>query len=182
MRRGKWVLWAAAVLFMLAQPGSHGAKAPVEEETPHSPENVVETTEEQRLNKGAQVYQTMFFLRCGHSVSRRTDAAEEAVGKTFEETRSYYGLWTIRTLTPDRVEMDREINLYCPMHQVLCLDEAGQLLLCENRYGDGMAICRVFETDTQNIEEEMRQRLIAGEGFDSEEAAVKWLQEMGLMP
>lgn len=133
-----------------------------------------------RIDADAQVYQTMYFTRCGHSVSRRTDAAKQVQGADFDQVRSYYEMWTVLELTENRVEMERQIALFCPMHKVLSLTEAGQVVLSENRYGDGMAILKTYDAVIKD--EETRNLLIAGQGFDSEEMADLWLQEREVLP
>lgn len=75
--------------------------------------------------------------------------------------------------------MERHIDLYCPAHVVISLDGSGQVVLAENRYGDGMAILKTL--DAAPREDEMRKTLIAGVGLDSEQEAMEWLQEHGLL-
>ena len=158
--------------------GITGAKAPVDEGSTVPQSTSVPVSEQQKIGLNAQVYQTMYFTRCGHKVSRRTDVAEAVREDTFDAVRSYYNLWTILEMTGDRVEMERQIDLYCPMHKVVSLDEAGQVVLSENRYGDGMAILKIYEGTA--ADEKIRNLLIAGRGFDSETEAEKWLSEIGI--
>lgn len=167
------VLWAVLMLAVFIGLGVANGHEPDERVLPQP--TVVPAAEQPSLNAGAQVYQTMFFTRCGHSVSRRTDAAVAVQGASFEAVRSYYDVWTILEMTEERVEMERQIGLFCPMHKVVSLTEAGQIVLAENRYGDGMAILKIY--DATFPDEETKNLLLAGQGFDSEEMAEMWLRE-----
>lgn len=167
------VLWAVLMLAVFIGLGVANGHEPDEWVLPQP--TVVPAAEQPSLNAGAQVYQTMFFTRCGHSVSRRTDAAAAVQGASFEAVRSYYDVWTILEMTEERVEMERQIGLFCPMHKVVSMTEAGQIVLAENRYGDGMAILKIY--DATFPDEETKNLLLAGQGFDSEEMAEMWLRE-----
>lgn len=169
------------VMAMLIMGGITKAHAPVEEEnTPGV--TALPVSEEQRMDADAKVYQTMYFLRCGHNVSRRVGLAEDVKTATFSDVQGYYELWHIASITKKLVEMERQLDLYCPMHQVVNLTETGQVVLCENRYGDGMAVKKVYDADTETLPEEKRNQLLAGIGFDSEEEAERWLEKMGILP
>lgn len=169
----------AVMLAAFALLGITGAKAPVDEAGVMPENTAVPVAEGQSISEDAKVYQTMYFTRCSHSVSRRTNAAEQVQGAAFDDVRAYYDQWTILTLTEDKVEMERQIALFCPMHKVLSLSEAGQVVLSENRYGDGMALLKIY--DAADMDERTREMLIAGLGFDSEEDAKRWLEENGLI-
>lgn len=166
-------LWAVFVMAVFIGLGIANAHEPQEQLLPQP--TVVPAAEQPSLNAGAQVYQTMLFTRCGHSVSRRTDAAVAVQGASFEAVRSYYDVWTILEMTEEKVEMERQIGLFCPMHKVVSLTDSGQIVLAENRYGDGMAILKIY--DAAAPDEETRNLLLAGQGFDSEEMAEIWLRE-----
>ena len=97
------VLWAVLMLAVFIGLGVANGHEPDERVLPQP--TVVPAAEQPSLNAGAQVYQTMFFTRCGHSVSRRTDAAAAVQGASFEAVRSYYDVWTILEMTEERVEM-----------------------------------------------------------------------------
>lgn len=160
--------------------GVTGAKAPVDEGAALPESTSLPAAEQETIADNAQVYQTMYFTRCTHSVSRRTQVADAIRGASFEDIRAYYDEWNILSLSKERVEMDRQIELYCPMHKVISMDYSGQVVLSENRYGDGMAILKVYEGYVP--EEKVKEQLIAGQGFDTEEEAEKWLEENGRMP
>ena len=72
--------------------------------------------------------------------------------------------------------MQREIDLFCPMHKVLMVNEAGEIMLCQNQYGDGMAVLTTYEKTLKNFDEETGEALRRGLGFDSREDAEQWLQ------
>ena len=72
--------------------------------------------------------------------------------------------------------MRREIDLYCPMHAVLSVNEAGETVLTRNVYGDGMAVEKTYPWTLTDFEPEDRQALLRGIGFDSKEEAEAWLE------
>lgn len=170
------VLLAAAFLLLtpaaqapLEISGDEGALA-----TPAAPVMDAANAGE-RLAPDCEILQTMCFSRCGHSVARRIHPPAEIAGADFAGTQAYYDLWQIEDFSAQAVSMRREIALYCPMHQVAGVNEAGEVVISENRYGDGMAV--VLETGRQldAFPEEKRRALLLGEGFDSREAALAWL-------
>lgn len=134
-------------------------------------------TDQVKIRKDTNVIQTMIFSRCNHQVQRRISPPESLIGADFETVKKYYDLWNLASMTTNEVEMERNIDLFCPAHTVLSLDMSGQLVMAENRYGDGMAILKTYEW---KIPQEMRDSLIAGIGFDSREEAEKWLIENGI--
>lgn len=182
MKQKGYMLLVCLFLGAFILTGISDAVAPVEEEKILPDATVLPVNDSERLQPDADVYQTMYFLRCNHSISRRTKAAQDVQGATFDEVRQYYDVWTLLTLSTDHVRMERQIDLYCPMHKVLFLDRAGQIVLAENRYGDGMAILKIYEGTSVEMTDEVRGLLVAGQGFDSESDAHQWLQERKLVP
>ena len=71
--------------------------------------------------------------------------------------------------------MSREIPLYCPMHEVLNVNDAGEIVLSRNVYGDGMAVTKDYHRLLQEFDEETQAQLLLGLGFDSAEEADAWL-------
>ena len=127
------------------------------------------------VRPGCAVIQTMGFSRCGHSVTRRVNVPASLAGGDFAAVRAYYDLWQIETCTPDQITMTREIPLFCPMHQVLAINEAGEIVLTRNAYGDGMAVVKAYPLHVEDVDEEARDALMAGKGFDSQADAEAWL-------
>lgn len=149
-----------------------------EEGVPEWEEKTV--SEQMMLLENAEIFQTMIFSRCSHQVQRRIRVPQQLRQADFETVKSYYDVWNIRTITKEKVEMDRTIDLFCPEHIVIGLDRTGQVVMMENRYGDGMAILRVYEVPVE--EEELRRTLLVGIGFGSKEEAEKWLKEQKILP
>lgn len=143
------------------------------------PGSIAPAAEQERMAEKASVSQTMHFSRCGHAVERRVNLPETLIGGNFEDVTAYYDLWLIQSMTGDSLVMERHIDLYCPSHVVLSMDEAGQVVLAENRYGDGMAILKTI--NTLPCGDDVRKMLIAGMGFDDENEAIKWLTEKKLI-
>lgn len=141
--------------------------------TPARAEGAAETGV--RIQPQCQITQTMGFSRCGHSVTRRIAPPEEMTGATFEEARAYYDLWQIGEFSPSRVVMQREIPLFCPMHQVLGVNEAGDVVIMQNEYGDGMAAVVEYEKNLRDFDEDIQEQLRLGIGFESREEAEAWL-------
>ena len=119
----------------------------------------------------------MAFSRCGHSVTRRVNAPEALAGADFSAARDYYAAWSIESFSLENVTMRREIDLYCPMHAVLSVNEAGEAVLTRNVYGDGMAVEKTYPLWLTDFGAEDRQALLRGIGFDSQEEAEAWLAE-----
>ena len=151
------------------------ANAPADKEKEDPMIITQQTAEEYRIREHAAVFQTMHFVRCGHPVERRIQVPGQLAGKGFDAVRDYYDLWEIKSMTEETVAMERYIDLFCPLHKVVYLDRTGQVVLAENRYGDGMAILKIY--DATFPDEETKNLLLAGQGFDSEEMAEIWLRE-----
>ena len=130
---------------------------------------------DQTLRQDCQIIQTMAFSRCGHSVTRRISPPPSLQGANFEAARAYYEQWLLEEFTPASVIMRREIALYCPMHQVLGVNEAGHVVRMKNLYGDGMAVQAEYDRNLSQFPDEIKAHLLAGIGFDSTEEAEAWL-------
>ncbi|MBE5783637.1 MAG: hypothetical protein E7329_10030 [Clostridiales bacterium] len=152
------------------------AKAPEDNEMQSNPIRAETVSEENiRTGKNCEIVQTMGFSSCGHSVTRRIEAPEALKNQKFEEIQAHYSLWQIESFQEDRVVMQREIMLYCPMHKVLTVNDAGRIVLSENLYGDGMAVIHSYDRWLQEFDEESRAQLLLGIGFDTQEEAEGWL-------
>ncbi len=172
-----WITAAALAAALLLIPRE--AQAPVREkaeEVPTPPAASV-AGEGQRLEKGCQIIQTMAFSRCGHSVTRRVSAPESLLGADFSAAKDYYGEWSVESFSADAVSMRREIDLFCPMHAVLSINDAGEAVLTHNVYGDGMAVEKTYALPLAHLSSQDRQALVRGIGFDSREEAESWLEE-----
>jgi len=147
---------------------------PISLPTPGNAMHVSET--ENAVLSDCEIIQTMGFLRCGHSVTRRIHPPEEVSGADFAAAQQYYDLWKIESFSPSYISMQREIPLYCPMHDVLGVNEAGEIVLSKNYYGDGMAVVEIFSRQISEFDEQIQEELILGMGFDSREEAAAWLE------
>ena len=130
-----------------------------------------------KMATGCEVIQTMAFTRCGHSVTRRVLAPDALTGTDFAAAQDYYDLWQIESFSPDRLEMRREIPLFCPIHTVVGVNEAGDVVLTRNMYGDGMAVVRDTGRTLDGFDTDLREELLCGIGFDTEQQAEAWLRE-----
>lgn len=138
----------------------------------------VDTAEQKaKIAAGCEIIQTMAFTRCGHSVTRRVLASDTLIGKNFAETQDYYDLWQLESFSPERLEMRRELPLFCPIHTVVGINEAGDVVLMRNMYGDGMAVVRDTDRMLDSFDPDTREELLSGIGFDSEQQAEAWLRE-----
>lgn len=177
----KWAVFCLAALAFLLVGGFaiENAQAPVITPDPKG----AAVTEEPSLGAaagdsvqpGCQITQTMLFGRCGHSVTRRIEAPQDVVGRDFAGTQDYYDLWEIITFQPSAVDMQREIPLFCPMHTVLSVNDAAEVVYLQNLYGDGMAVQADAGRSLPEFAEEDQRSLIQGIGFDSREDADAWL-------
>ena len=172
-----WLTAIAVAAALLLLP--RDAQAPVQDQAEDvpAPPAARAAGEGRRLEKDCQIMQTMAFSRCGHSVTRRVSVPEILLGADFSAVRDYYEAWKVESFSPDKVTMLREIDLYCPMHAVLSVNDAGEAVLTHNVYGDGMAVEKTYALSLSDFSAEDRQALIRGIGFDSREEAETWLHE-----
>ena len=131
--------------------------------------------QEEKVRSGCVIIQEMRFQRCGHSVARRIEAPKELAGKMFSEVKARYEEWQIEDFSPGSISMSREVMLFCPMHLVLTVNDAGEAVLTKNEYGDGMAIQKTFDRRLDDLSEEKKEKLLTGIAFDSEAEAEAWL-------
>ena len=138
-----------------------------------------EAAAESSLAAGENCYllQSMAFSRCGHSVQRRVALPGDMAGSGLSQIQKRYELWKIEEFQSHQIVMRREIELFCPMHKVLMADEAGQIVLAENVYGDGMAVIRVYDDMLSRFEETEQDQLLMGMGFENQAEAERWLRE-----
>ena len=171
-----WITAAAIAAALLLLP--RAAQAPVNEKAEELPTPPAASAagEGQRMAEDCRIIQTMAFSRCGHSVTRRVSAPDALTGADFSAAREYYDVWSIDSFSPGNVTMHREIDLYCPMHAVLSVNEAGEAVLTSNVYGDGMAVEKTYTLTLTDFGLEDRQALLRGIGFDSRAEAEGWLE------
>ncbi len=150
-----------------------GGESLAEETTPAPALDAASTGE--KIEADCQILQTMCFSRCGHSVARRIHPPQSLIGADFETTQHYYDVWQIKDFSATALSMRREIDLYCPMHQVAGVTEAGEIVISENQYGDGMAIVAETGRRLEEFSEETQTQLLLGLGFDSRDEAIQWL-------
>lgn len=164
----------AALLIMIRV-----AKAPVDPEgaVPSETQAPAASAAENRalVSPGCQVIQTMAFTRCGHSVTRRVNAPEALRGADFAAVQQYYDLWRVESYAGEQIAMSREIALFCPMHTVVGVNEAGNVVLSRNVYGDGMAVVKTCPLTLDDLPESERDALLSGMGFETDAEAEAWL-------
>ena len=172
-------LLSAAVMLAFFALMLQDAKAPVEPEYAAERETTPPAASAsdmgEKAEAGCQIVQTMGFSRCGHSVTRRIEAPEHVIGMDFAAAQDYYALWQIEDFSKNKITMSREIPLYCPMHEVLSVSDAGEIVLSRNVYGDGMAATKEYHRQLSEFDEENQASLLLGLGFDSREEAEAWL-------
>lgn len=147
------------------------------EESPERQEARIAAGGEETVRDSCVMLQTMRFMRCGHSVTRRIEAPDEIKSKTFSEVQQRYTDWQIDDFSPENITMSREIMLYCPIHWVLTANDAGEAVLMKNEYGDGMALKKTYAKMLDDFSDEKRQLLLTEIGFDTREEAEAWLSE-----
>lgn len=179
LRPGRVVGLSLAILcfsFALMTGGSREAaeiRLPEALPTPGTASSAAETG--QRIRPDCVIIQTMGFTRCGHSVTRRISPPDEIVGAYFSDVQVYYDVWNIESFSESDMEMHREIGLFCPMHWVLTNNEAGEIILSRNVYGDGMAVEHTYGRQLTEFAPEIQEDLRMGIGFSSREEAEAWL-------
>ncbi len=133
--------------------------------------------EQVKTDENCAVEQTYRFLPCGHSVTRRLRIAPDLAGQGFDAVQAHYANWRVDAFTAHCVEMSRDMEIYCPMHQVLMLDESGAACVFENIYGDGLAIVEKLDASAEDFSEENREKLFQGLGFDDRQTLEEWVRE-----
>lgn len=171
-----WMLLAAAALAALAAavvlwPGS---TAP--DEAP--PVQAADNPQGSRIQEGCDVHQTLTYTRCQHTVTRRVTAPVELLGRTRQETEELYPEWRITAFGPKRVEMEQQLDLFCPDHKVLLPGGDGLLCVFENKFGDGLALVKEMQTPLSALPEAQQQLVKHGMGFSTLEELEAWLESM----
>lgn len=177
MRKGLVILGAMVALTLLFTVVP-GAEAPVEQgEEAQVPAPAAEEAagDQARLHKDASILQTLCFSLCGHSVTRRFALPSSLAGADFSTIQAQYDQWQVEEFSPEKVSMNREVDLFCPLHWVVACNEAGEIVRCRNLYGDGMAIDKVYPLTMSELGEEDRENMLLGLGFDSAQEADAWV-------
>ena len=176
MRKGL-ILAGALITVAVLLSAVPRAQAPEKADEMESAQAPIKQTAEkgETLHPGCAITQTMYFSRCGHSVARRVTAPPEVIGGDFAALQAHYDLWRVDSFSGDAVEMSREIDLFCPMHRVIGCNEAGEIVLSRNLYGDGMAIEKIYPLTLEDMAAEETERVRLGIGFDSAEEADAWI-------
>ena len=187
MKKKKWggffrLFWMTAIVLAIFLGFMMGeAQAPVEDnkiaDQSTQPPAASVSENREKVAPRCQVLQTMAFTRCGHTVTRRVEAPEALIGADFACTQAYYPLWQIESFSGEQIAMRREIPLFCPMHVVLSVNEAGETVLCKNMYGDGLAALKSYGVLLEDFDETDQEALILGIGFDSEAEADAWVEQ-----
>lgn len=128
--------------------------------------------------QGCQLIQNMRYTPCGHEVTRRLDAPAELIGKGRGDVEAAYDQWRITEFLPQKITMERQMDIYCAQHVILMPDETGVLGVFENKYGDALAFVRSLETPMETLPEAVQEEIRAGKGFDTLDALEQWLESV----
>jgi len=159
---------AAAVLALLlpaqgSAPGMDGRQASAEQTV---------------LSEESELYQTLFYNRCGHTVTRRMTAPVETYGKNLQEVEALYPDWQVTEFSPALVKMERQPDLFCPDHMVLMPNGAGYLCVFENKYGDALALVNELNIPVKNLPAAAQEEVTMGLGFSTAEEMEMWLESV----
>ena len=163
---------SAAILVMAA-----ALALPTRGEAPQM-ENRQASTDTITLSEGSEVYQTLTYTRCSHTVTRRVTAPVELHGKTLDETAALYPEWRITEFSPAMVKMERQPDLFCPDHRVVMPDGAGYLCVYENKYGEAMALIRELGIPLSSLPAAAQEEAQHGIGFSTAEEMEMWLESV----
>ncbi len=130
------------------------------------------------LLETCQVVQHMTFTPCGHELTRRQTLPTELVGKGRAEVEAAYDQWQVTTFSPEQVDMERALDIYCPEHLVLMPDDSGHLCAFRNQYGDALALVKETGVLLTDLPDAYQEELRPGKGFDTEEALDLWLESI----
>ena len=176
----RWLVWglctvAAAVtlvlgISMFTTQGQGGARG-------ENVEDMLTTQGKMVTLHNCVLEQTYRFTPCGHTVTRRLQLPNSLTGADFEQVQHHYHQWHVDAFSPYSVVLSRDEAIYCPMHQVLMIDEAGYLSVFENVYGDGLAFLERLEYTADDFEDDCREALFAGVGFDDVETMNRWIEQ-----
>ena len=130
------------------------------------------------LSEQSELYQTLTYTRCEHTVTRRLTAPVELYGLDMEGVAALYPEWRITEFSPVLVKMERRPDLFCPDHVVLMPDGAGYLCVYENKYGDAMVLVHELETMLASLPAAAQEEARNGVGFSTLEELEAWLESV----
>ena len=169
--RNKWT-WAMALGAAVLITASAALTIPSQTDVPGAQVSAERTT----LEEGCELWQTLTYTRCEHTVTRRLTAPVEVYGKDMDEVAALYPEWRITEFSPKMVKMDRQPDLFCPDHMVLMPNGAGYLCVFENKYGDALALVRELEVEWKHLPAAAQEEVQAGIGFSTLEELERWLE------
>ena len=143
-----------------------------------SEEDAAQTSRDatQTLSADCAVTQQFTYAPCGHRVTRRLPLPGELAGKGRAELTAAYSDWQVTAFSPEAVEMERTLAIFCPQHIVLLPDEGGMLCAWQNRYGDALTLVKTLDLAVSELPDSAQEEARRGKGFDSLEALEKWLE------
>lgn len=159
-------LLAAAVLIL----------APEEPDIPSSPSSAQSSSSVPQ--EGAEMIQTIVYVRCGHTVVRRSNAPTEVYGQTLDAVEALYPNWQLTELSARLIKMEKQLPLYCPDHMVLMPDDAGMLCVFQNKYGEAMSMIRELNIPVKQLPAAAQEEVEMGLGFTNAEEMDRWLESV----
>ncbi|HIT69383.1 MAG TPA: hypothetical protein IAC36_05750 [Candidatus Aphodomonas merdavium] len=109
------------------------------------------------------------YLRCGHTVMRRTDVRPSFVGMTRQRLEEALeqegGVWRLTSFSPEKISVTKQLDIYCPAHFVLMMDEDEHTAVFRNLDGETME--RIAACDVPAGDDTVRAQLRRGMAFDS---------------
>lgn len=130
------------------------------------------------LSEQSELYQTLTYTRCEHTVTRRLTAPVELYGLDLDGVAALYPEWRITEFSPVLVKMERRPDLFCPDHMVLMPNGAGYLCVYENKYGDALVLVRELETTLSSLPAAAQEEARHGLGFSTPEELESWLESV----
>ncbi len=138
----------------------------------------VRTDDAMHLDAACQVVQTLHFLPCGHTLTRRQSLPTELAGKGREEAEAIYRDYQVVGFSATELTMERSLELFCPEHVVLKPDETGQLCVYQNRYGESMALLHELEITTTSLPASYQEEIRPGKAFSNVQELETWLESV----
>lgn len=144
-------------------------------QTPYPDEKQAGVAQVEMVASGSKQAQTIRYARCGHEVVRRIDVPAGWVGMTKNRVEAALTpQWRITAFSPDVIEMTCTEDLFCPEHWVLMLGADGMPGIYQNRYGFEME--HLDDVRMGTLDEDTRQMLTRGLGFENREALEAWVE------
>lgn len=131
-----------------------------------------------KITPNTVLLQKITYVKCGDQETFRTHAADNLLGKNFQQVQQVYGGWNIEKFDIDEVVMSLQVDALCPEHanNMFVGLKDGYVAVYYGRPGPKALLKEVTKVAASSLMEQDREELQRGVVVHSQEELLRTLE------